>query len=343
MRKTVSALPLPTYLTKAVGVVEISEPAGQLSLADRRLFNFLLANAYPRLRKYPNHVVRLSDIRGFAALARDGAGEADNRRLKGSIERLQKTLVTFNYLDSDKGSVWQSSQLLGTCILAERTGELTYAFPAYLEDRLAEPALYSYISLRVIYQFESKYALILYEILKRYADRDAAEPYWAVKTSELRDLLGCRERLRDWKDFRRRALDPALEEIDRLSEFAVEVFEIRQGGGRGGGKIVGVTFRVRRKERQEAEGAVRELDKPRVQRRGEKKLQLEEQETGIALRWLSGSDPRVRFRWQKRAEELGVSLPAAAAAPENLVKWVPSIARLICREERLMPSMGGIT
>ena len=120
-------------------------------------------------------------------------------------------------------------------------------FPAGLEERLTEPALYSYISLRVIYQFESKYALILYEILKRYADRDAIEPYWAVKTPELRDLLGCRERLKDWKDFRRRALNPALEEIDRLSEFAVEVLEIRQGGGRGGGKVVGVTFRIRRK------------------------------------------------------------------------------------------------
>jgi len=89
---------LPTHLTKAVGVVEISEPAGQLSLSDRRLFNFLLANAYPNLGKQPNYTVRLSDIRGFAALARDGTGEADNRRLKGSIERLQRTLVIFNYL-----------------------------------------------------------------------------------------------------------------------------------------------------------------------------------------------------------------------------------------------------
>jgi plasmid replication initiation protein len=327
---------LPTHLTKAVGVIEISEPTGQLSLSDRRLFNFLLAHAYPSLGKRPNYTVRLSDIRGFAALARDGTDEADNRRLKSSIERLQKTLVTFNYLDSDKGVIWQSSQLLGPCILVERTGELTYMFPSGLEDRLAEPALYSYISLRVIYQFDSKYALILYEILKRYADRDAAEPYWAVKTSELRDLLGCRERLKDWKDFRRRALDPALEEIDQLSEFAVEVFETRQGGGRGGGKVVGVTFKVRRKERQEAEITVREFDKPRIQRRGEKKMQVEDWEAAIALRWLSGSEVSVRFRWQKRAEELGVSLPLAASAPENLVKWVSSVARLICREERLI-------
>jgi hypothetical protein len=335
MARAPTATTLPTHLTKAVGAIEISEPAGQLLLADRRLFNFLLATAYPNLGARPTHTVRLADIRGFAALARDGVGEVDNRRLKGSVERLQKTLVIFNYLDSDKGSIWQSSQLLGSCTLVERTGELTYGFPAALEERLAVPALYSYISLRVIYQFESKYALILYEILKRYADRDAPDPYWAVKTSELRDLLGCRDRLKDWKDFRRRALDPALDEIDRLSEFAVEVFEVRQGGGRGGGKVVGVTFKIKRKEREEAETAARELEKPRVQRRGEKKARIEDREIAAALRWLSGSEARVRLRWQKRAEELGVVLPAAAVAAENLFKWVPAVAQLICREERL--------
>src|SRR5262249_19592476 len=130
MAQSSTAPTLPTHLTKAVGVVEISEPSGQLSLADRRLFNFLLAHAYLSLGKRPSQTVRLADIRGFAAMARDGTEEGDNRRIKASIESLQKTLVAFNYLDSDKGAVWHSSQLLGTCILAERTGELTYMFPA---------------------------------------------------------------------------------------------------------------------------------------------------------------------------------------------------------------------
>jgi plasmid replication initiation protein len=325
----------PTHLAKATGAIEVSEPTGQLSLADRRLFNFLLAYAYPNLGKQPKHVVRLAEIRGFAAAVRDGSEEADNRRLKASVKRLQQTVVSFNYLDSEKGQVWLSAQLLGACKVEERTGELTFTFPALIEDRLIEPALYSYLSLRAIYQFESKYGLILYEILKRYADRDAAEPYWAIQTSQLRDLLGCRDQLKSWKDFRRRALDPAVDEIGRLSEFAVELFETRQGGGRGGGKVVGVTFRVYRKPREEAEGAVRELDKTRLQRRGEQKVRAEEREAGLALRWLEGSDVAARFRWAKRAENLGLTLPSAATAPHNLAKWVPAVAGLIVREERL--------
>jgi plasmid replication initiation protein len=318
-------------VVKSTGAVEISEPTGLLTLADRRLFNLLLAQAHHDLGKVQEHSIRLSSIREFAAEARSGVEEVGNRRLKESVTRLQRTIVQFNYLDSEKGVVWQSSQLLGECTLVERTGELTYSFPSQLAQRLIEPALYSYISLRVVYQFESKYALILYEILKRYSDRNASEPYWAVKTSELRDLLGCREKLGDWKDFRRRALDPALEEIGRLSEFTVKLEEIRQGGGRGGGRVVGATFRVRRKDRTEAEQAIRELEKPRVQRRGERKAKAGEAMTARALRFLESADPSTRMRWAGRAEAVGVTVPNTSR--ENLGKWVPAIARMVCEEE----------
>jgi hypothetical protein len=318
-------------LAKATGAVELSEPRGLLSLADRRLWTHLLAHAYKELGSREMHVIAFSQIRAFAAEARQGVGDVDNRRLKESVVRLQQITVQFNYLDSDKGTVWESSQLLGGCRVVERSGTLEYSFPPMLVPHLCEPALYSYISLRVMYQFESKYALILYEILKRYSDRDAAAPYWAVKTSELRDLLGCRDKLADWKDFRRRALDPAVEEIGRLSEFTVELDEIRQGGGRGGGRVVGCTFQVRRKDRTQAEEAVRELEKPKVQRRGERKVKAEAAMAARALRFLEAADPSTRLRWAQRAKAVGVTVPNASR--EDLAKWVPAIARMICAEE----------
>jgi hypothetical protein len=51
------------------------------------------------------------------------------------------------------------------------------------------------------------------------------------------------------------------------------------------------------------------------------------------VRWLEGSDAATRMRWQTRAEELGVIVPKGGIARENLPKWVPAIARLICDEE----------
>lgn len=324
---------------KSTGAVEISEPEGSLTLADRRLFNHLLAAAYRDLGKVAAHTVKMSEIRAFAAAARDGVEDTGNRRIKASITRLQKTVVQFNYLDSSRGEIWRSSQLLGECELVERTGELTYSFPAGLAEKLVEPALYSYISLKVVYQFESKYSLILYEILKRYADRDAAAPFWTVKTSELRDLLGCRDKLKDWKDFNVRAIQPALEEINSLAGFEVSITEKRQGRGRGGGRVVEATFHIARKDAAQAEQAARQLDKLRLQRRGERKLKDEEQASSrnarLALVWLEGADVQTRMRWVRRAEQAGLELPKGAAARENLARWAPFIADEIVVEENL--------
>lgn len=147
---------LATHVVKATGAVEINEPSGTLTLADRRLFNFLLAHSYRGLcNGEKKHVMALTDVRQFAAEARGGQADVDNRRIKESIRKLQRVLVEFNYLDSERGVVWESSPLLSTCSIADRTGNLTYQFPEAVAERLVEPALYSYISLRVMYQFES--------------------------------------------------------------------------------------------------------------------------------------------------------------------------------------------
>lgn len=131
-----------THLKKATGAVEISEPLGRLSLVDRRLYNFLLAYAYPNLGKQRTHVVRLAEIKRFAASARDGTGEADNRRLKASVVRLQETVVQFNCLNSDGNKIWRSVQLLGQSDLEEATGQLTYTFPPGIEERRLSIAIY---------------------------------------------------------------------------------------------------------------------------------------------------------------------------------------------------------
>jgi hypothetical protein len=364
-----------THLVKATGLVEIHAKA-DLPLSARRLFNHLLAAAYPRLRDgwaeaqqtaerarieaqrrslseqeveraattaarlalapFEDHQVPLVQLRRFAAEARDGAEDENNMRLKDSIRALQEVLVEFNYLRSD-GTEWMSAQLLGPCEYVNIDGQkvLSYRIQAPLIERLIEPALYSYISLKIIYQFESKYSLILYEILKRYSDRDAAEPYWDVKSENLRTLMGCGSKYKDWKDFRLNVMEIAVEEISRLAEFRVEAVEARQGGGRGGGRVVGVRFRVLRKPPDEAEAAFREIEKPRFQRRAERLSAHKQDATKAALRYLDAADFAERKLWAERAANLGVALPPSPMARENLPKWVPAIAEIICAERNV--------
>jgi hypothetical protein len=326
-----------TQFAKSTGLVEIAEPEGRLSLADRRLFDHLLANAYKDLANGRLEFnIPLIAIKKFAADARGTETEdmESNTRLKKSLSNLQRVLVQGNALGSE-GKVWESSPLLGPVRLNIQAGLLTYKFSEEIAAKLIEPALYSYISLRVIYQFQSKYGLILYQILKRYSDRSAETPYWRANIAELRDVLGCRDKLKDYKDFRRKAIEPGIEEINELAEFTIEIDEIRQGGGRGGGRVAGVVFYVHRKERQDAERAARELEKPKTQRQGEKAAKAEEAAAVRALRWLDGADAATRMKWAREAEHLGIVLPPAASARENLAKWVPAVAAVIVKAEKL--------
>ena len=210
------AITKPLHLIKATGAVEIKANE-DLPLSARRLFDHLRAHAYPRMKEIwdkaqkagdlarlqskeasessseqeravskamrailsegQEHAIPLVSIRRYAAEARDGYEEDSNARLKAAVSGLQRVLVQFDYLQSD-GTQWQSTQLLGPSRIAN--GVLHYSFQLPLMEKLIEPALYSYISLRVVYQCDSKYTLILYQVLKRYADRNAAEPYWQI-------------------------------------------------------------------------------------------------------------------------------------------------------------------
>lgn len=333
-------------LIKATALVEV-RTTGQddLHLSDRKLFNHLLAIAAPNMSTQRRHSTKLADIRRFAADAREVATAGDtNFWLKKSLTRLQKVLVQYDVLGSD-GRIWVSDHLLGRVTIHDRTGELTYEFPEEIAERLVEPALYSALSLSVIYQFTSKYALTLYEILKRYADRRSPEPYWNARIEDVRDVLGCREKLKGYKDFRKKALDPALAEINELAEFSVDMEEVRQGRGGNGGRVVGLVFQVRTKEVGELEQAMRMAEKPKLQRmaetaerqRGRRAASFQcDKATVYALRWLETSDFATRRKWADYARQVGLTLPAAATAPSNLHKWVPPIADHIVRAERLL-------
>ena len=340
MTNAVKPSSLPISFAKPTGLIEIREPDGdgKLTLADRQLLNHLLAAAAPNIATQEVHAVHLAEIRRFAADARGVVPEVDNRRLKQSIRRLQDTKVEYNYLSSDNGRVWGSSALLPEVEIHEDTGRLEYSFAKNVREYLSEPALFSVISLRIQYQFDSKYGLVLYEVLRRYADRRANDPWWEVDVPKLRSLLGCENKLTEWKDLRKRALDPAIDEINRLSGFIVGLEEVRHGRG---GKVVGARFRIEQKDAFAAAEALREMDKPRVQRRGERKARKEDEAVGQAIAWLQGQDSSTRLRWSRRAESLGVTLPKAAIAIENLIEWVPSIATVLVEEENVHRAGGG--
>lgn len=232
---------------KPIGLVEMTG-AMDLTLADRRLYNALLANAYETLHLDQEHTIRLSDLRRLSAA--DGAmPHKHNARLKDSLKRLKGQVVEFNALGSDASDWTHLTSLLGDMRFSKTADVLFYEFPKALRPLLVDPALYARIRLGVVYSFQSKYALILYEILQRHASRRRNAWTWTVGVDDLRRLLGLVTQMPNFGDVVRRALVPATSEISAHAPFIVTVTLERAGKatqGRGG-KVTKVAFHVVRK------------------------------------------------------------------------------------------------
>ncbi len=192
-------------LPKAAETVEIAVQKGGLNLADRRLYNVLLAHAYPSLLERESHEVCLRDLRGT---------DTSNHRVKQAIKRLQAALVAYNYFGR-RGKEWRSAQLLGECSIVEATGVLTYSFPKSVRELLYSPEIYARINLKVQSELNSKYALILYELIQLRVHNQRT---WKVTPTALMDLFDAENSLRRFSNFKQRALDPAVSDINELTD-----------------------------------------------------------------------------------------------------------------------------
>ena len=235
---------------KALGAIHASEQAGNLTVTDKKLMNWLLAVAYPDLLTKEEHRVSMAEVKTFL-----GSEHESNDRVRASFSRLSKVALDFDIFGDDarartklgqpSAGEWVASPLLWARGSKEGNGHVVFGFPPPLRPLLAEPAMYARLRLAVVGQFRSKYAITLYEMLEVYSNRE--NPAWPVAVEDLRALLGVRNKMPNFKDFRSRVLDPAVSEINDKSDITVEFTELKDG--RRVGKII---FRVHKKDAREA-------------------------------------------------------------------------------------------
>lgn len=103
---------------------------------------------------------------------------------------------------------------------------------------------YTQFELRNVLAMQSKYAIRFYELAKSHQFLREFQ----VSLADLKRSL-CAENYDDYRAFRRRVLDPALEEINLLTDINLAVTETK-GEGRGS-KVTGLTFCVTPKDYDE--------------------------------------------------------------------------------------------
>lgn len=92
-------------------------------------------------------------------------------------------------------------------------------------------------------QFKSKYSIRLYEFIKSIHYYELATYEKIYSLEELRKLMGAEETNKDWKNFRVRVLEPAINEINTYSNKFIEYEAITKGKA-----VVKILLRVTSKD-----------------------------------------------------------------------------------------------
>lgn len=210
---------MPGEMVKPGELIDIKE-ISPLTLTDRRIYNLLIANAWERITEPVEHVIEKSDLRGT---------HNGNERIEDSIRRLMSAIAEVKIIRDGKVAV-KRVQLLGGNVEQEgERGRLYYTFPKQLIEIVKESEVFGRLKTQIMYCFKSKYALALYEIVqKRVGLKFKQAEHFTVE--ELRSLLGVpKDKLTRFPDFNKYALQPALREVNALSEHHVTVGMIKNG------------------------------------------------------------------------------------------------------------------
>ena len=252
-KRTLEVVANAGEMVKPSELIEV-RGASKLALADRRLFNILLHNAFgPDLATENRRFeIPLSELRDT---------HDSNDRLVQSIEALMTTVITIRRSDGSTDRV----QLLGWNNLADpkrKHGTLKYSIPPELAVLLRDSMVFAKLELEVLRAFSSKYALALYEAVARRVrlQHICSERF---DLDDFRELLGVEHnKLTTFGNLNQYAIKPALLEVNALSDFLVSAQPMKSGR-----RVIGVMIGWSVKDIEGRKTAYTELQRSRIGRR----------------------------------------------------------------------------
>jgi Initiator Rep protein, WH2/Initiator Replication protein, WH1 len=217
--RTIEARPNGETLIKPGELVDLVEVT-PLTLVDRRIYNQLLEHAWDAIDKPVTHVIAKSALRG---------SHNSNDRIGESLERLMAAIVRVAVKREGEPAIERVQLLGGNVETVRRDGLLEYEIPPGLRRIIKNSTIFARLQREVMFALTSKYALTLYEMVQKRGNlrwRDSER----FALSELRGILGVpKGKLTTWSNLRLRAIDPAVKEVNRLSDYVVELTPIKTG------------------------------------------------------------------------------------------------------------------
>ena len=236
----------------------------KMMLLQHRTWNVLLANAYDELPHTDIHSVSMVEL-----AAKLDFNSGNLAYLKEVLEALVDCTVKWNILEKDKEVEWGVASLLANAKI--RDGICTYSFAPELRYKLYNPRIYAKLNLRLQNKFRSQYALILWEVCFDYFDmsRNRGETPF-IPLEKFRELIGMApDEYPAFKSLNQWVIKPAVQEINDLTRFFVEVEQKRIGR-----KIAFLKFRISKPKEITASEPIQESLYPDIEELPQVALEL---------------------------------------------------------------------
>ena len=199
-------------LKKHVAAIHIG---AKLSFLQRKLVNALLYHAYDELLTAQEHSIDASVLCEMI-----GFDSKNTSYLKAALKGLMETVVEFDVLEENGEQVWEAMTLLPYARL--KNGVCTYRIERSLAEKLYHPDVYSKINLSVLRELTSGYALVLYENCFRYVDIGHTA-WWDVDVFRKLMAVDMMSSYKPFKVLNRNVIQPAIKEVNKLSNIQVEM------------------------------------------------------------------------------------------------------------------------
>lgn len=227
-------------LKKHAAIIHCSN---HLSLLQRKISNALLYHAYDQLMTAEEHQISVKEL--CKLIAYHGNNHAV---IRDALRGLLATVIEWNVVDDATGSEdWTASSILASVSLRGPT--CLYAYSPRMKHLLHSPTMFGKINLFIQSRFRSNYGLALYENCIRY--RGLGFSKW-FEITVFRKLMGVPDdKYPIFRDFKRRVLDKAIEEVNMYSDLIIDPELHREGR-----QVKQIRFHLKERPRKVRLGAV---------------------------------------------------------------------------------------
>lgn len=222
-----------------------------LTLLQRKITNALLYHAYKELMLKEEHEITVKQLCRLI-----GYSGNNHSVIKDALRGLISTVIEWNLINDQTGQEnWTASSIIASVTL---DGPLCYyAYSPRMKQLLHSPSMFGKIDLVIQSRFRSSYGLALYENCSRY--RGLPNTKW-FDMELFKKLMGVPAGKYDvFRDFKRRVLDKAIDEVNTYSDIFIEADYKKEGR-----RTVGVRFKLKERARKTRLGGGKKNTKPRI-------------------------------------------------------------------------------